>query len=307
MAGGALAALALAPPARVRALIEEVARGRLAGGGGRFLSAVELGTLRAATARLLPGPPEDPGPGALQVHAAEAIDLMLGALDLDPPLIHAGGPFSGRAGGSRDDFAHFVPLDAQAQLGWRIRLEGSRGLPEREFAGPVVGRQEVYRSGLARLDRLSRRQTGRGFAQAPGDVQDRLLGSRDAIVARFVQAAVADGLQALCGPPEYGGNHDLAGWRGLGWRGDAEPDGYTPAQVSEPDPPTGIVADVRPAATRTSSGPGTSTAPPAATAVPLDSAFADPARRRVLAQVAPLLLRGRRGRALGTGVRTGAP
>src|SRR5579862_1913907 len=181
VAGGALAALGLMRADRVRALIDEVARGALPGGGGRFLSGAELRTLRAATARLLPGAPESPGPGALEVHAAEAIDLLLGAFELDPPLIHAGGPFSGRAGGSRDDFADFVALYAQAALGWRIRLEGSRGLREREFAGPVIGLQEIYRRGIERVNERARARTGSGFAAASVATQDALLGSRDRV------------------------------------------------------------------------------------------------------------------------------
>ncbi len=168
VASGALAAFGLLHADHVSALIDEVARGELPGGGGRFLSRAELVTLRAVTARLLPGPPAHPGPGALEVHAAEAIDLLLGAFELDPPLIHAGGPFSNRAGGSRDDFAEFVELDSQAAFGWRIRLEGSRGLREREFAGPVVGLQEIYRRGLKRLDKRARARTGGRFASAPG-------------------------------------------------------------------------------------------------------------------------------------------
>lgn len=241
VASGALAALGLVRADRVGALIGVVARGELPGGGGRFLSRPELVTLRAVTARLLPGPPGHRGPGALEVHAAEAIDLLLGAFELDPPLIHAGGPFSGRAGGSGDDFADFVALDAQAAFGWRIRLEGSRGLREREFAGPVVGLQEIYRRGLERLDERARARTGDGFAAAPAATQDALLASRDRIVRRFVTAALHNSLEALCGPPEYGGNHALAGWHGLEWRGDGEPDGFTAAEVSEPDPPGDIV------------------------------------------------------------------
>ena len=252
VANGALAVLGLSHADRVTALIDEVARGGLPGGGGRFLSRAELVTLRAVTARLMPGPPSNPGPGALEVHAAEAIDLLLGAFELEPPLIHAGGPFSRRAGGSRDDFAQFVALDRQAAFGWRIRLEGSRGLREREFAGPVVGLQEVYRQGLKRLDKRARARTGGAFAGAPAVTQDALLASPDRVVARFVTAALHNTLEALCGPPEYGGNHALAGWRGLEWRGDAEPDGFTAAEVSEPDPPgtidgarRGVSADVR--------------------------------------------------------------
>src|SRR4051794_6876292 len=120
-AGGSLALVAALPAERARALITSAsAKGR----HGRFLRAHELETLRALTARLVPGPPDDPDPGAVEAHAAEAIDLLLGAFRVRPPLIHAGGPFSGRAGGHRDDFKHFVSLDRQAALGWRIRLEG---------------------------------------------------------------------------------------------------------------------------------------------------------------------------------------
>jgi hypothetical protein len=279
VATGALVALGLVRAERVRALIGEAVRGELPAGGGRFLSHGELATLRAVTGRLLPGPPDGPGPGAHEVHAAEAIDLLLGAFELDPPLIHAGGPFSGRAGGPRDDFAHFVPLDAQAAFGWRIRLEGSRGHPEREFAGPVVGLQEIYRLGLARLNERARARTGGSFASASTASQDVLLGSREPVIRRFVSAALYNSLEALCGPPEYGGNHALAGWLGLEWRGDAEPDGFTAREVTEPDPPEAIVG--------ARSGRA--------------GALSPRARREILAGVAPMLAGSdRRGSAVST-------
>jgi hypothetical protein len=232
---GAFALLGLAPVARVDALIAETA----APGSrhGRFLRADELDALRAVTARLVPGPPADPGPGALEVRAAEAIDLLLGSFELEPPLIHAGGPFSGRAGGGRDDFARFVPLDRRAELGWRIRLEGSRGLPEREFAGPVIGLQEIYRTGLGRLEELAGARSAVAFAAAPPSTQDALLDSRDGVVVRLIYTALANTLEAVCGAPEYGGNRRLAGWRALGWEGDRQPAGFSHARVSRPDPP----------------------------------------------------------------------
>ena len=106
-----------------------------AGVPGRFLTAHELDTLRAVCRRLIPCPPDDPDPGAGEAMVAEAIDLLLGAFSVTPPLIHAGGPFSNRAGAARDDFAQFVVLDRHAELGWRIRIEGSLGRPERESWG----------------------------------------------------------------------------------------------------------------------------------------------------------------------------
>jgi hypothetical protein len=225
--------LALAPPARVGALLAEA---RAASPRGRFLTAAEVVALTALCDRLIPGPPEDPTPGAVQAGVPGAIDLLLGAFELDPPLIYAGGPFSNRAGSKRDDFAQFVRFDRQEELAWRIRLEGSRGLREREFAGPVKGLQEIYREGLAVLDARARKAAGVDYAQASTAVQDQILASRqDKAVQSFLGAALANTLEAMYGPPEYGGNRNLVGWMSNDWPGDQQPRGSTRAQVTQPD------------------------------------------------------------------------
>jgi len=225
---GALGLLALANPTR---LAKAISDNPAAGQAGRFLKAHELNTLRAVCARLIPGPPEDPDPGALEAGVPEAIDLLLGAFDVDPPLIHAGGPYSNRAGAHYDDFADFVPLDAHAELGWRIRLEGSRGIKAREFAGPVVGLQQVYRDGLAHLDE----RAGGDFASLPGPAQDLLLADlTDDQTQTFLGAALANCFEAMYGPPEYGGNRKLVGWKNTDWPGDVQPRGFTPAEIEAP-------------------------------------------------------------------------
>lgn len=233
-AGGALGLLALAPPARVQSLLESA---RTATGGGRFLTRHELATLRAACARFVPGPPYDPEPGATEAGVAEAIDLMLGAFRVEPPLIHAGGPFSGRAGRrGHDDFAHFVPLDRHAELGWRIRLEGSRGIRAREFAGPVTGLQQIYRRGLKHLDERSRASYAVDFASAPAPAQDAILSDQsDDRTQELVGTALANTLEAMYGPPEYGGNRKLVGWTSNRWQGDVQPRGFTARRVSSAD------------------------------------------------------------------------
>ena len=231
---GALGLLAFAPPARLGRLM---AAAPAPGAGGRFLTAHELDTLRALCRRLIPGPPDDPDPGAGEAMVAEAIDLLLGAFTVTPPLIHAGGPFSDRAGAGEDDFAEFVPLDRHAELGWRIRLEGSLGLPEREFAGPVVGLQQTYREGLAHLDEQAGSRYGVAFADAPPQAQDALLADpQDAATQAFVPVAFGNSLEAMYGPPEYGGNRGLAGWGYTRWPGDVQPRGYRDDEVSGPDP-----------------------------------------------------------------------
>ncbi len=107
----------------------------------------EFAVLRAACERLIP---EDETPGATSAGVPDYIDGLLGAFLVDPPRIWAGGPTSGRHGGEAA-FARFHRLGRLDELAWRTRIEGSQGIPEREFNGPVRGLQERYRTGLAGL------------------------------------------------------------------------------------------------------------------------------------------------------------
>lgn len=182
-----------------------------------WLTEGEMRTLRALCARLVP---TDEQPGAPEAGVADYIDGLLGAFLVDPPRIWAGGPSSGRHGGP-PGFASFHRLGPLDELAWRTRIEGSRGRPEREFNGPVVGLQERYREGLARL--------GTDFADLAGDAQDERM-RRDEPFTALVYRHCCEGMY---GAPEYGGNRDLIGWRNIGMEGDVQPRGYSDAEVSE--------------------------------------------------------------------------
>jgi hypothetical protein len=43
-------------------------------------------------------------------------------------------------------------------------------------------------------------------------------------------------LEGTYGAPEYGGNRTRAGWSYTRWPGDHQPQAYTRAEISEPDP-----------------------------------------------------------------------
>ncbi len=184
---------------------------------GAFLTEPEMHVVAAAVDRLIP--PLDGHPGGRALGCAEYIDGLLGAFGVDPPRIWAGGPFSGRAGGEAS-FHRFLPLSHLEELAWRTRIEGSQGLPEREFNGPVVGWQEQYRAGIAAL--------GDDFPTLPAQEQDARLDAVPAFKALLYRHA-CEGAYAA---PEYGGNRGLAGWRAIGFPGDAQPRGYTDAEVS---------------------------------------------------------------------------
>ena len=178
-----------------------------------FFSDDEYAVIEAACERLIPG--------ATEARVADYVDGLLGAFAVDPPRIWAGGPFSGRHGGDAG-FAQFIPLTALDELAWRTRIEGSRGIPEREFNGPVVGLQERYRDGLPTL--------GADFAGVDPETQDARLRAAE----EFTELLYEHVCEGMYGAPEYGGNQHLLGWRSIEFEGDVQPRGFTDAEVSEP-------------------------------------------------------------------------
>jgi hypothetical protein len=178
-----------------------------------FFNDDEYSVVEAACERLIPG--------AREAKVADYVDGLLGAFSVDPPRIWAGGPFSGRHGGEKG-FASFMTLSRLDELAWRTRIEGSRGIPEREFNGPVIGLQQRYRDGLAAL--------GDDFHTADGETQDSRLRANE----RFTELLYEHACEGMYGAPEYGGNQNLTGWQAIGFEGDVQPRGYTDDEVSQP-------------------------------------------------------------------------
>jgi hypothetical protein len=183
----------------------------------RFLSEHEHAVVARCADRLLP--PLGTFPGGGSAGAADYVDLTLGAFEFDPPRIWAGGPFSGRFGGAAG-FDQFIPLSRVEELAWRTRIEGSRGIAEREWNGPVRGWQEIYREGIEQL--------GADFLDLAEDDQDAALDA----VGELKQLLFEHACEASYGAPEYGGNRDLTGWLAIDVPGDVQPRGYTDEEVT---------------------------------------------------------------------------
>ncbi len=186
--------------------------------GYRFLSPHQAAVLDAATRRLIPGPLDEAleigHPGAHEANVVRFLDNMLAAFSFSPPLVHAGGPWSNRAGGTEDFMADFVPLDRAQTYGWQQR---------------VATLQSQYTNGIALLDQ----QAGGDFTKVSKVRQDLILGQGKAL--SFTQLLFGHTVEAMYAVPEYGGNADLVGWRAIKWPGDNEPRGYTNAEVEAPE------------------------------------------------------------------------
>ena len=171
-----------------------------------------------ATARLIPGPLDDPEeaghPGAREAGVVFFIDIMLSAFDDDPPRIFAGGPWSDRAGSETDDFASFIPLTTDQETQWRRRIDGVRAL---------------YAEGIAALDAAA----GGDFTVVTPQRRDEILtASTD-----FRRVLFEHAIEGMYSAPEYGGNDALVGWQEIGYAGDVAAAGFTAAEVSESDGP----------------------------------------------------------------------
>jgi len=217
--------LSLAPAS----LLADIAQKNCETGVCVFFTPEQLKTLSALCAHFIPGPPDDPDPGAIEAGVPQYIDLMLGAFMTHPLRIHAGGPFSMREhAGMHNSFMDFLPLDAIEERAWRTRIEGSKGLPEREWNGAVKGWQQTYVDGLKLLDE-------KDFTSLSPFKKRWLVRTAKGELGEFLDLAFKHTLEGMYGAPEYGGNINRVGWAYTKWPGDHQPMMYSDAEVSNVD------------------------------------------------------------------------
>jgi hypothetical protein len=200
--------------------------GHSPGGGHDVFDVHQTELITEATARLIPGPNDDPAevghPGAREANVTRYITTLMGALLVSPPAVFAGGPFSGRAGGGRDDMAEFLTLDPDRSAAWRTRLAALK---------------LAYDQGLSALDRAG---GAGGFLGLDAAGRDRVLATNPAVpdlpggYTGFTDLLFAHAIEGMYSAPEYGGNAGLVGWHDIGFPGDVQPRGFPAATVSSP-------------------------------------------------------------------------
>jgi hypothetical protein len=192
----------------------------------RFLTAHQAAVVVEATARLVPGPLDDPAeaghPGAREAGVVHFVDRLLSAFDHDPPRVFAGAPWSDRHAAGPDHLAEFVPLVERQAKAWRPRIARLR----RDVTAAVVA-----------LDHAAADAGYDDFLAAPKPEQDRLL--TDLSEVRDLLFGLT--IDALYSIPEYGGNAGLSGWHEIGWPGDMQPVGYRAAAVEGDDGPDPVL------------------------------------------------------------------
>jgi len=218
--GAGLAGLAvLLPPELLAACTTPAAIGKT--NNSRFLvfDPHEARVIEEATARLIPGPLDDPAeaghPGAREANVIRYIDTMLGALSVEPPKVFAGGPYSNRAGCKVDDMASFLGLTPAQASAWTERLA-------------TLHRR--YRRGIRTLDTMA----GGDFTAVTTTRMDEILAQDP---GGFMTLLFGHAIEGMYSVPEYGGNASLVSWHEISWPGDRQPRGFSDAEVSNSDGP----------------------------------------------------------------------
>ena len=160
--------------------------------------------------------PPDDLPGGAKLGAVPYIERLLTALDGEAPTLWCGGPYSGRTAdpttGVRpaNGFKENLPLDRVSLKVWRLFLYGSDavgGGPNDAVLGKTAGLRNDFKRNLARLK----------DDPSIDDFEDEF---RPIFIDLVSQAAL--------GPPEYGGNPNLLGWKKLSaFDGDSAPLGFS--------------------------------------------------------------------------------
>ena len=192
----------------------------------RVFTALEARTVEALTARILPGDADDPG--AREAGVVYYIDNMLARQEgfvmpsyREPPFAEAYEGAAPPTGG--DGFGTiWVPADEIERYGYQS----------------IHSPREIYRMGVAAVNRYARQEFGGDFAGLSEDDQDTIVGrlAEDELPGfdefsgeAFFLTLRRHTAEGMFSDPVYGGNRGLVGWRLVDYPGAQR--GYSPEEL----------------------------------------------------------------------------
>ena len=202
----------------------------------------EAAVVEAATARILPGTPEDPG--AREAEVVVYIDGLLAVAGGYGEPVYRTGPFV-----SPDDFDPTVENDDEGEEGEGDDdtfestpfgvIDRPSGTFDRYGDQSLVTPAEAYRRAIPLLDMHSLERFGTGFVDLDEEQQDAVLTDlEDDAAPVFDSEPTAQDFFALLhrhtvegmfSDPIYGGNQGMVGWELIGWP--AAQRAYTPVEL----------------------------------------------------------------------------
>lgn len=244
-----------------------------------FFTIQEARTVEALTARILPGTPDDPG--AREAGVVYYIDYELSYADGFPEATYRLGPYAavigpdgqplmgaqvgqqsaGQGGGGSDPTTTPpLPSEDAVEASTPTPPAGGEDLEviwvpadqiERYGYQSVLTPRDVYRAGVAAVDRYSREQFGGPFVELSEEQQDQIVGAlvdgsatgfEPLTPQQFFHTLRRHTAEGMFSDPVYGGNRGLVGWQLIGYPGAVR--AYTPDEIRNPNfsrPPQGLL------------------------------------------------------------------
>jgi gluconate 2-dehydrogenase gamma chain len=161
--------------------------------GPKFFNAEEWAFIHAVVDRLIP--PDEAGPGAVEAGVPEFIDRQMDTPYAQGALWYLQGPF----------------FEAVPELGYQYKFTP----------------RDIYRIGIAALNRWVRAQDDKAFAELAPERQDEILAQMEDAKLELpeIPAALVFGIllentkEGYFSDPIHGGNKNLGGWKMIGFPG----------------------------------------------------------------------------------------
>lgn len=193
----------------------------------KFFTLHEANTVEAVTARILPGSAEDPG--AREAGVVYYIDNMLAYENPFAEATYRLPPFA-------ETYRGEAPPEGQNN-GFDV-VWIAEDQSERYGYQSILTPRDVYRTGLASLDRFANERFQAAFVDLAEGQQDELVGAllegtasgfEDPSGEAFFHVLRRHTCEGLFCDPVYGGNRNLAGWLIIGYPGAQR--AYTEADI----------------------------------------------------------------------------
>ena len=221
----------------------------------RYFTPQEAAAVEAATARILPGTPDDPG--AREAEVVVYIDALLASGGWGNEPVYRMGPFpapdEAEAPGGDVRFGDDDSEEDEAEQGGGSPDFGtsSHGVVRRPIGSfdrygeqSILTPPEVYRTGIASMNAHARQRFGSSFADlAPAEQDAVLVDMEDGNATTFDAPSGEDffvllrqhTIEGMFSDPMYGGNRDMVGWKLVGWPGSQR--SYSPEEMLSDAPP----------------------------------------------------------------------
>lgn len=194
----------------------------------QYFTPHEARTVEALTARILPGTPDDPG--AREAGVVYYIDNMLAYQEGFPEPVYRQPPFAETYEGDEPPREAttgpyqviWVPADEIGRYGYQS----------------VLTPREVFRLGVAAVDRYARDQFEADFVDLAEDQQDQIIQALADNEATGFEPLHPDSFfhtlrrytnEGMFSDPAYGGNRNMVGWKLIGYPGAQR--AYTPDEI----------------------------------------------------------------------------